>query len=98
MKPLLLSVIVVLLLLCLADMPYGFYMLVRFSSAAVFAYLSYDYFRSKKDGLGFIFAALILLFQPFFKLELGKAIWNIVDLAVAAGLILFLIKTYKKKQ
>ena len=30
----------VLLLLCLADMPYGFYQLVRFAATAAFAYLA----------------------------------------------------------
>ncbi len=62
----------VLLLLCLMDMPYGFYILVRFSAAASFAYLSYDYFKSKSEGLGFLFAALALLFQPFIKIALGR--------------------------
>ena len=59
MRPILKLVIAILLLLCLADMPYGFYTLVRFTSAFAFAYLSYDYFKSKKDGLGFVFAALL---------------------------------------
>ena len=67
MKPILKLVIAILLLLCLADMPYGYYTLVRFASAFAFAYLSYDYFKAKNDGKGFIFAALALLFQPFYK-------------------------------
>ena len=87
MKPIIKVIIAVLLLLCLADMPYGFYELVRFAAAAAFAYLSYDYFKSKKDGLGFTFAGLALLFQPFFKLSLGRTIWNFVDVVVAVGLI-----------
>ena len=32
-------------------MPYGFYELVRFAAAAAFAYLSYDYFKSKNDQM-----------------------------------------------
>ena len=51
MKPILKLVIAVLLLLCLADMPYGFYELVRFAAAGAFAYISYDYFKCKRDGL-----------------------------------------------
>ena len=98
MKPIIKLIIAVLLLLCLADMPYGFYTLVRFVSAFAFAYLSYDYFKSKKDGLGFVFAALALLFQPFFKFALGRTIWNIVDVIVAVGLLYLLISTFKKKR
>ncbi|MCI5916641.1 MAG: hypothetical protein MRZ57_04145 [Bacteroidales bacterium] len=97
MKPILKIIVAIILLLCLADMPYGFYTLVRFVSAFAFAYLSYDYFKSKKDGLGFVFAALALLFQPFFKVALGRAIWNIVDVVVAVGLLYLLISTFKRK-
>ena len=67
MKPILKLIIAILLILCLADMPYGFYELVRFAAAGAFAYLSYDFFKSKRDGLGFLFAGLALLFQPFFN-------------------------------
>jgi len=97
MKPIIKVIIAVLLLLCLADMPYGFYELVRFAAAAAFAYLSYDYFKAKKDGMGFTFAGLALLFQPFLKISLGRTIWNIVDVIVAVGLICLIIHTFKNK-
>lgn len=90
--------IAILLILCLADMPYGFYQLVRFASAAAFAYLSYDYFRMRKDGHGFLFAALALLFQPFFKIALGRFIWNCVDIIVAALLVYLIITAFKKRK
>ena len=98
MKTVLKLVVAIILLLCLADMPYGFYTVVRFVSAFTFAYLSYDYFKSKKEGLGFVFAALALLFQPFFKVALGRTIWNIVDVVVAVGLLYLLISTFKRKR
>ena len=87
-----------LLLLCLADMPYGFYQFVRFLAMASFAYLSYDYFKNKQEGLGFAFAALAILFQPFFKIALGRTIWNILDVVIAIGLIWLTIVTYRKKE
>ena len=97
MRSILKIVIAVLLLLCLADMPYGFYQLVRFIAAGAFAFLSYDYFKAKKEGLGFVFAALALLFQPFFKIALGRLVWNIVDVIVAVGLFILLIRSFGKK-
>lgn len=97
LSPIIKLVIAILLLLCLADMPYGFYQLVRFASAAAFAYLSFDYFKSKKDGMGFIFAALAILFQPFIKIALGRVIWNVVDVIVAVGLICLIINAFKTK-
>lgn len=96
-SPFLKLVVAVLLLLCLADMPYGFYELVRFASAFAFAYLSYDYFRLNKNGLGVTFAALALLFQPFFKVALGRMIWNYVDIIVAVGLICLIFAAFRKK-
>ena len=97
MKPILKLVIAVLLLLCLADMPYGFYQLVRFASAAAFAYLAYDYFRMKRDVLGLLFTALALLFQPFFKVALGRTIWNLVDVVVAVVLIVLIVNAFGGK-
>lgn len=97
MNPLLKLILAILLLLCLADMPYGFYQLVRFVAAGAFAYLSYNYFKLKNEGLGFVFAALALLFQPFFKVALGRVVWNIVDVIVAIGLFILLIRSFGKK-
>lgn len=86
-----------MLILCLADMPYGFYELVRFAATGTFVYLSYDYLKNKREGLGFLFAGLALLFQPFFKVALGRVLWNTIDIVVAVALIFLLIRTFKKK-
>ena len=40
--------IAALLLLCLVNMPYGFYQLVRFLAMLSFAYFSYDYFKDNQ--------------------------------------------------
>ena len=44
-----------------------------------------------------MFAALALLFQPFFKVALGRVVWNIVDVIVAIGLFILLIRSFGKK-
>lgn len=96
-SPLLKLIIAVLLILCLFHMPYGFYVLVRFAAMTVFAYLSYEYFKAKKDGLGFLFAALAVLFQPFFKIYLGRVIWNIVDVIIAILIVYIVAREIKQK-
>lgn len=98
MKPIVKLAIAILLLLCLADMPYGFYQIVRFAATAAFAYLSYDYFKSKQDVKGVIFALLAVLFQPFFKIALGRTLWNAVDIIVAIGLFYLIITSFNKKK
>jgi len=81
-----------LLLLCLAPMPYGYYQLARFVAMIASAYLAYSHFKAEEGGLAFTFAALAILFQPFLKIALGRTIWNIVDVVVAIGLILLIVK------
>lgn len=98
MKPIVKLVIAILLLLCLADMPYGFYQLVRFAATAAFVYLSYDSFRTKQDVKGIVFALLALLIQPFFKIALGRTLWNAVDLVVAVGLFFLIVSSFNKKK
>lgn len=88
MKKGLLIIMAVLLLVCLAPMPYGYYQLVRFIAMVSFAYLAYDYYKLNKVGVSYAFVALALLFQPFLKVALGRTVWNVVDVIVATFLIL----------
>ena len=81
-----------LLLLCLAPMPYGYYQLVRFFAMVLFAVFAYDNWRNGQQSLSIVFVALSLLFQPFVKIALGRAIWNIVDVIVALGMIALWLK------
>ena len=80
-------VLATLLLLCLAPMPYGYYQFVRFVAMVVFAVMAYRYYEEKKNQLAIVFGALALLFQPFIKVALGKAMWNVVDVVVAIALV-----------
>lgn len=79
--------LVVLLLLCLLPMPYGFYILVRFVAMCAFVVLAYIKFRDKAEKYALIYAALALLFQPFLKITLGKDVWQVVDVVVAIFLL-----------
>ena len=77
-------ILAALLLLCLLNMPYGYFQFVRFSAMIGFAYLAYS--ASKKNEM-LIYIGLAILFQPFFKIAMGRTIWNILDLIVAIGLL-----------
>ena len=97
MKNVLHIVMAALLLVCLVPMPYGYYQLVRFVAVAVFAYLAYEYYKVNRVGVCYIFVALALLFQPFFKVALGRTVWNIVDVIVAAFLMVLLLADKKRE-
>lgn len=77
----------ILLLLCLLDMPYGYFQFVRFAGMLGFALLAYFSYEQKINVEVIIFVALALLFQPFVKVALGRTVWNVVDVVVAVGLI-----------
>lgn len=102
----------VLLLLCLAPMPYGYYQLVRFIAMTVFGVLAWLFYTTRntpglcapeeqkehikddsttilsKVSMAIVWGALALLFQPFFKIALGRIAWNVVDVIVAGMLII----------
>ena len=81
-------ILAVLLCSCLADMPYGFYQFVRFAGLIGFAILAYQANEQGRQTEMIIYAGLALLFQPFFKIELGRQIWNVVDVVVGNGLLI----------
>jgi hypothetical protein len=68
-------------------MPYGFYQFVRFAGLVGFAILAYQAKEQGRQTEMIIYGILALLFQPFFKIALGREIWNIVDVIVGVGLI-----------
>jgi hypothetical protein len=76
-----------LLLLCLAKMPYGYYQLIRIVSMIGFGILAATAYRAGKTTETIVFIGLVLLFQPFQKVALGRTIWNLVDIAIAGWLI-----------
>ena len=91
-------VLSVLLFLCLLDMPYGFYQLVRIVALIGFVILAYKACEENKNTVMIIYGGLALLFQPFFKVALGREMWNIVDVIVGIGLITSLFMNRAKSQ
>ncbi len=85
-------ILAVLLFLCLLDMPYEYYQLVRFIAFGVFAYLGFIELGNSNQALGFSYIMLAFLFQPFLKVALGRDLWNIVDVIVGIGLLVSLLK------
>jgi hypothetical protein len=88
----------ILFFLCLIDMPYGFYQFVRFVALIGFGILAYKANEQNKNAEMIIYGGLALLFQPFFKIALGREIWNVVDVLVGIGLIASLVMNRAKIQ
>ncbi len=77
----------ILFFICLSDMPYGYYQFVRFAGLVGFTILAYKAQEQGRQTEMIVCAGLALLFQPFFKIALGRQIWNIVDVVVGLGLL-----------
>jgi hypothetical protein len=94
-------VLAVLLLLCLLNWNYGYYQFVRFIGLIGFSVLSYQQYK-KNDVWFIIWLASAILINPFFKIALGRTLWNIVDVLWSILLIYSFffesgIKTSKQK-
>jgi hypothetical protein len=87
----------ILLIACLADFPNGYYQFVRFAAMVGFGYLAYNANEQGGKNEAFIYIALAVLFQPFFKIALGRALWNVIDVVVGIGLVVSLFKSDNKK-
>lgn len=88
MNKLIKVILAILFFSCLLDMPYGFYQFVRFAGLIGFAILAYQANQQGRQTEMIIYGGLALLFQPFFKIALGRQMWNIVDVVVGIGLII----------
>lgn len=89
-------VLAVLFFLCLLDMPYGFYQFVRFVALIGFGILAFQANEKDNQTEMIIYGVLALLFQPIFKIALGRELWNIIDVVVGIGLLITVVKDKMK--
>jgi len=69
-------------------MPYGYFQLVRFAALIGFALLAYNSNEQGQKIEVIIYVCLAVLFQPLFKIALGRQLWNVIDVVVGIGLII----------
>ncbi len=80
-------ILAAMLLLCLAPMPYGYFMLVRYAMMIACGVMAYLYYQRKKTIAVWVFVSLAVLFQPIYKIALGRTLWNVVDVIVAVLMV-----------
>jgi hypothetical protein len=91
------AILAILFLICLADMPYGYFQFVRWAALVGFSLLAYEANENKKENEWIVYIGLAVLFQPIIKIPLGRTLWNIVDVAVALGLLISIWKSQRKQ-
>jgi hypothetical protein len=83
----------ILLFLCLADMPYGYFQFVRWAALVGFALLAFDASEKNRHQEMIVYIGIALLFQPIFKIALGRFLWNLTDVVVAVYLLISSLKS-----
>jgi hypothetical protein len=84
----------VALLVAIADLPYGYYQLLRWAVCGIGIYSVYLAYKQKKKAWIWTFGIIALVFNPIFRFHFGKAGWQVID--VMAGII-YLIGAFKVK-
>lgn len=85
---------IVMLLVAIADLPYGYYTLLRCVVTASAIFLVWTAYESKRTFWLFLMGIVAILFNPLIPIHLDKETWVIIDFIVA---ILFLVSIFKIK-
>lgn len=82
--------LIIALILCLFDMPYGYFQLVRFLGMIGFGLLAVGEKDKGNETMFIIFTISAILINPIIKIPLGRTLWNILDVlwAILLGLSL----------
>ena len=79
-------------------MPYGYFQFVRLVGLIGFAILVFQANQQGRQTEMIIYCGLALLFQPFFKIALGRQIWNIVDVVVVVVVVGLITSIFMKSK
>lgn len=85
------SIIVILLMICLLKMPYGYYQIMRIAVTVLSCWLAYFYWGNKNALLAVLCGFVALLFQPFFKLAFNKKDWQNIDLWLSVAIAIWIL-------
>ena len=75
-------------ILALAQLPYGYYTLLRFVVCGVAGWSAYVAFGMEKLGWGWVLGGIALVFNPLIPIHLAREIWAPIDVAVAVMLLI----------
>ena len=81
-------ILVLMLLLAVLPLPYGYYTLLRLVATGVFAWAAVITYEQNDKLLPWFFGLLALLLNPIIKIHLPKELWAVIDIG-SAILILF---------
>jgi len=91
------AILAILFIICLADMPYNYYELVRTIGMIGFIYLGIESHKTDEELWKYIYWGSAVLINPIVKISLGRSLWNTIDVILAILLLLHIHILYSKK-
>lgn len=88
----------VALLLCLLEMPYWYYQLLRMFGTIGFVYLAYQDYKAKIKYTPQVFIASAIILNPIIKISFDRDAWQVVDIILAAILLISILYDYRNKK
>ena len=86
---------IILLLIALGRLPYGYYVLMRWIVTPVFIYLAIQSYKAKREAWTWIFAVMAGLYNPLISVHLGRDIWIIANVLSIIVILLSIFKEAK---
>lgn len=88
------TISIVMLLLAILPMPYGYYILLRLIVCGTTIYLTWLAKTIDRKGWMWTMGFIALLFNPLILIPLDRATWSLIDLVVA---VTFFVSMFKLK-
>lgn len=88
------------LFIALADMPYGYYTLLRLTvtgCAGAIILITYQYRASITSDIA-VFAGIALLFNPIIPVHLTREYWTPIDIVVSVIFVGHLVFSFRRSQ
>ena len=84
-----------LLLAALGDMPYGFYLLLRWVCFAVYGYLAIRSWTERSAGWAWTWGIVAAIYNPFFRVGFPRSTWEVVNCLTLALVVFAIISWYR---
>ena len=82
----------VMLFIALFNNPYSYYQILKWVITIVSGYLANHYFKSSLEGLGWIFVAIAVLYNPIAPIFFERSTWEVINV-LTIGVLIY---TYRK--
>lgn len=92
---------IMLLLVAIFDLPYGYYTFLRLiitASSVFIIWLTWKYQRKHKEIWAIIYVTLILLYNPIAPVRLSKEIWIIINIITVVFYMANVIYLWRSKR